>query len=163
MDVDRVAARHTAVPRHVLNEAVIVIANYERVVQQLLELPICAEVHHVRGHRGTEWAQSPRKYVRQIREEGITRGDIAVVDHKVCVVHRSIGGANTGRSPVAMDDLINLAVDQDASAPLLDDLGERLNDAVDATLRVPDPICNLQIGEGRVDGGDATRISANEE
>ena len=111
MDVDRVAARHTAIPRHILDEAVIVIANYERVVQQLLELPICAEVHHVRGHRGTEWAQSPRKYVRQIREEGITCGDIAVVDHKVCVMHRSIGGANTGRSPIAMNDLLNLAVD----------------------------------------------------
>ena len=111
MNVHSVAARHAAIPRHVLDEAVIVIANYQRVVQQLLELPVRAEIHHVRGHRGAKWAQPPWEGVRQVREEGITCGDVAVVDHEVRVMHRSIGGANTGRSPIAMNDLINLAVD----------------------------------------------------
>ena len=78
-------------------------------------------------------------------------------------MHRSIRGANTCCSPVTMNDLINLAVDQDAPAPLLNDLSEGFNNAVDAALRVPNPICNLQICEGRIYCRHARRISANEE
>ena len=59
----------------------------------------------------------------------------------------TIGGAHAGGAPVAMQDLIHLAVGVNRAAHLGDDLAERLNDAVDAALGVPDAIGDLQVGE----------------
>jgi len=62
-----------------------------------------------------------------------------------------------------MQDLVYLAVGVNRAAHLGDDLAERRNDAVDATLGVPDSIGDLQVGERRIDGRHTRRITTNEE
>ena len=147
MDVHRVASRHASVTCYVLDEAVVIIANHEGVVQQLLKLPVCAEIHHVGRHRGAKWSNSPGERVREVREQRVSCGHITVVDHKVRIMDRPIGRANSGRLAVSVQDLIDLAVEQDTSATLLDDVGERLDHTVDTTFCVPDAIGDLEISE----------------
>ena len=59
MNVHGVTAWHASIARHVLDEAVVIVTDDKRVVQQLLELSVRAEIHHVRRHRGAKWAESP--------------------------------------------------------------------------------------------------------
>ena len=163
MNVDGVAARHAPLAGYVLDEAVIVVANHEGVMQELLKLLVGAQVHHVRRHGGAQRTEAPWEGIRGVGEERVARGHIAVVDHKIGVVHDTIGGSYAGRTTVAMQDLIHLAVGVNRAAHLCDDLAERLNDAVHTTLGVPDPIGDLQVGERRIDGRHARRISSDEE
>ena len=163
MNVDGVASWHATFAGHILDEAVIVIANYKGVMQQLLEFLVGSQVHHVRRHGGTQWTEAPWEGIRGIGEEGIARRDVAVVDHQVGVVYDTVRGAYAGGTPVAMQDLIHLAVGVDHATHLGNDLAERLNDAVHATLGVPDPIGDLQIGKRRIDGWHARRVTTDEE
>ena len=163
MDVDGVAARHAALAGDVLDKAVIVITNHEGVMQELLKLLVGAQVEHVRRHGGAQWAEAPWEGIRSVGEKGITRRHITVVDHEVGVVHDTVRGAHTSCAPVTMQDLIHLAVGVDHAAHLGDDLAERFDDAVYATLGVPDAIGDLQVGKRRIDGGNARRIATDEE
>ena len=112
-------------------------------MQELLELLVGAQVHHVRRHGGAQRTEAPWEGIRSVGEQRVARGHIAVVDHKVGVVYDTIGSSYAGRSPVAVQDLVYLAVGVNRAAHLGDDLAERLNDAVHAAFRVPDPIGNL--------------------
>ena len=163
MDVDGVAAWHASIACHILDEAVVIVAHHKGVMQQLLKLPVCAEIHHVRRHGGAQRSEAPREEIGEIWKECIARRHITVVDHKICIVDRSISGPHANRASTTVQDLINFAVECNTAAHLIDDLSERLNDAVDATLGVPDAVSDLQVGECRIDCRDARRIATNEE
>ena len=163
MDVDGVAAWHATFAGDVLDKAVIIVTHNQGVMQELLELLVGAQVHHVCRHGGAQRAEAPWEGIRGVGEEGVARRHIAVVDHEVSVVYHAISSSYASRTPVAVQDLVHLTVGVNRAAHFGDDLAERLDDAVHATLGVPDPIGDLQIGERRIDCGNARRVTTDEE
>ena len=121
----------------------IVVTHNESVVEELLNLLVGAQVEHERRHGGAQRSKAPWDGVRCIWEKRVARRHVAVVDHKISVVNDTIRGSYAGGAAVPMQDLIHFAIRMNRSAHLFNDLAERFNNAVDATLGVPDAIGDL--------------------